>query len=217
MDRVRVGKSPGKTLLWVWLRRDLKSITSGVGIDAACGFMGNRKFFCVDDYVGFDLDESCVKEGLRRHADVTGFTCSIVDAPTTLGELKGDVVVCVQTLNTNSHFDSEELIPSIERLIDITKPGGTLLLNIGSKGDPIEATTPEVARTLARRFPAVEIKRYGFLHKSNGLVSRMLPDRLRVLINLTWAYVMDLVPPLRTAFGFRWRKVYVRADGRYGA
>ena len=41
----RVGFSAGKTLLWIWVKKDLTKMKGDIGIDLAGGRMLNKRFF----------------------------------------------------------------------------------------------------------------------------------------------------------------------------
>lgn len=43
--RFRVSLKPGKTLLWLWLKKNLLTMKGELGVDLAGGSMLNRRFF----------------------------------------------------------------------------------------------------------------------------------------------------------------------------
>ena len=49
--------SVGKTLLWIWIRRDLQKIFGDLGIDLAGGSMGNKRF-ATKNYMSVDIDQT---------------------------------------------------------------------------------------------------------------------------------------------------------------
>ena len=53
----RVSSTPGKTLLWLMLKNDLKNITGELGVDLAGGSMLNRPFFKTKKYVSVDINQ----------------------------------------------------------------------------------------------------------------------------------------------------------------
>ena len=50
IGQTRVGVTASKTLLFLWLKNDLKSIDGELGIDLAGGSMMNKKFF-ITNYI----------------------------------------------------------------------------------------------------------------------------------------------------------------------
>ena len=54
--RFRVSSKPGKTLLWLWIKRDLSAMKGELGVDLAGVSMLNRRFFRTEKYISVDTN-----------------------------------------------------------------------------------------------------------------------------------------------------------------
>ena len=54
--RFRVSSKLGKTLLWLWIKRDLSAMKGELGVDLAGGSMLNRRFFRTEKYISVDTN-----------------------------------------------------------------------------------------------------------------------------------------------------------------
>ena len=66
---IRTGVTVSKSLLFLWLKKDLRSIKGKLGIDLAGGSMLNKKFFMTKKYICVDLDEKKLKQGSDNFPD----------------------------------------------------------------------------------------------------------------------------------------------------
>jgi len=204
---VRFSHKPGKMLLWFWLRHDLRRIGhQRFAIDAACGEMKNRRFFDVDRYLGFDASERVLTVARAEHPEETALLAELADLPGIVAEHgRADIVCCVQTINTNHNFEHSSALEIVSNLALATAVGGSLLVNFGSRGAPLPALERATLELLGPQFDRIHVRRYGAL--LNGVPFGLV---LSPLLALTmWA-----LPPLRHAFGRRYRKLYLVCSGR---
>lgn len=173
-----------------------------IGIDAACGRMGNRKLFGTSHYIGIDIDEDRIQSGKQKYPEARAVLSSIEEAT----GLNGDVVVCVQTININRSFESKSAIPVVEKLVEMCNPGGYLIFNVGNIGGPPKDIEPSIDAVLNRRFERIHKRRYGAFDAKTRSVSS---DTSMII-----AYLMHLFPPFRTMFGFRYRRLYYCCKNR---
>lgn len=120
----RISEKPGKTLLWLWVARDMRRIKGKeIGVDAACGAMINRKYFQTAQYIGIDINEKGLAEGKSKYPEAITIQTKLQD----IDNIQGDLILCVQAIGTNRHFENEDSLLVIKRLVDILNPGGTLI------------------------------------------------------------------------------------------
>ena len=98
--------------------------------------------------------------------------------------VRGDLVMCIQTIGVNSHFEVANTLPNITLLSDCTRDGGTLMFDIGPVVLDQEA---EITELLENRFEKVSVREYGSFDTG-----------INVLVSGPLAFLMDLIPPLRT-------------------
>ena len=65
----RIGFSAGKTLLWIWVKKDLTKMKGDIGIDLAGGPMATKRFFSTSKYICVDADKKELEKGLLEHPD----------------------------------------------------------------------------------------------------------------------------------------------------
>lgn len=187
---LRWAKKPSRQLLWLWLERDMRNLSGETGLDAACGFMENKPFFNTQHYIGIDLDRDRVNRGMKKHPDAIGEVLRIEDLD---HRHQADVVLCVQTIGTNIHFVQANAREAVKKLVEATRHGGTLILNIGAK-----CSQKGITEELQRSFEHIEIRRY-------GRRIRAVPRPLSLAI----AHLMNVFPALRGS-----RKLYCICRGR---
>jgi hypothetical protein len=180
----RVSSRPGKQLLYMWLARDMRQLSGDVGLDAGCGDMANRRYFRTKRYIGVDADAARVQGALAETDDsgVQGVVARIED----LGDdYRADVVVCVQLAGIK--FNDPTKLPLIaDRLIELTNPGGSLILTVTEKGSAggIEESLRHAFRDVTSRRVG-EPSKYGF------------PKRVPIPVSILLAYLMRGLSPLR--------------------
>lgn len=145
--------------MWMLFLNDMKkSRDFKDGIDFACGNMANYKNFRTDNYLGVDIDEERLEEGFKKHPHARYLKSSIEETPP---NIQGDFVVCVQTIRINNHFNNENTLFCIQKLINSTKKNGILLFNIKvGKGMEIEAETDKLLNKSFEKVKKVEYGRF---------------------------------------------------------
>ena len=194
--KYRLSHNPSKNLVWIWLTRDLNRLElRDVGIDAACGNMLMAPYLNVGRYIGFDINESRIKEGTLNNPKLIGIVSSIEEIVNNQDVVsKGDIVMCMQVLGVNHLFDSKNLLQSITNLVLLTKKNGDLIFNVrwpkyfGSK------EIFKVRKILEKSFLQVESKNYGSFENlrlsKKSLISK-------VLITLPLTLLLFCVPLFR--------------------
>jgi hypothetical protein len=126
---------------------------------AGCGDMANRRYFRTKRYIGVDADAARVQGALAEIDDsrVQGVVARIED----LGDdYRADVVVCVQL--AGAKFNDPAMMPLIvDRLIALTKQGGSLILTVKEPADRVEQSLRNAFRHVTRRRVG-EPSKYGF-------------------------------------------------------
>ena len=196
----RIGTSVGKTLLWIWIRRDLPKIIGDLGIDLAGGSMGNKRFFVTKKYMSVDIDQNKLDLGNSKFSDALVKNCDIESFLNTEG-INPDVLVCVQTMGTNERFQHDRTEKIIMQMYHFLKPGGSMLFNIGSNIQDFEKLKYKLSSYFNGKFESVDAYFYGALHETKK-------NSLNPIFRLFLAYLMNFIPPLRTFFGFKKRKLY---------
>lgn len=197
----RIGSSAGKTLLFIWIKNDLKNIKGELGIDLAGGSMLNKRFFSTDEYVCVDIDQSKLDKGKNENSDAISINSKIQDFMNNKDQNKPDVLLCVQTMGTNRFFEHEETLKVIKQMYYFLKPGGSMIFNVGSVNINLNHLENQIKEILNQKFKSVNIRTYGAFH----ITHKNLTHRFNRLI---LAYLMNFFLPLRTFFGFRKRKIY---------
>jgi SAM-dependent methyltransferase len=197
----RIGSSAGKTLLFIWIKNDLKNIKGELGIDLAGGSMLNKRFFSTDKYVCVDIDQSKLDKGKNENSDAISINSKIQDFMNNKDQNKADVLLCVQTMGTNRFFEHEETLKVIKQMYYFLKPGGSMIFNVGSVNINLNHLENQIKEILNQKFKSVNIRTYGAFH----ITHKNLTHRFNRLI---LAYLMNFFLPLRTFFGFKKRKIY---------
>lgn len=126
---VRNSLRPSKHFLWHLFSRDIEhSQGFEIGLDLACGKMGNRHLFKTNEYIGVDIDESRLNEGVSKYPEAQAISSSLENLPV---QVKGDFVVCLQTIGFNTLFDDAQTLRCVENITRSVRAGGTLIFNVG--------------------------------------------------------------------------------------
>tara|TARA_B100000886_G_scaffold77753_1_gene50422 strand:+ start:1217 stop:1873 length:657 start_codon:yes stop_codon:yes gene_type:complete len=195
----RIGASAGKTLLWLWLRKDLIKINGYLGVDLAGGDMDNKRFFSTKKYLCVDIDGERLRSAKAKHPDADIINQQIEDFLINADSEKGDVCLCTQTMGTNKLFNHDKTIQVIKLMYDYLNQGGSMVFNIACPKN-FDYIKNEANKILEKRFETIDIKYYGAFHISRNWV----PGFFRLFI----AYVMDFAPPIRTLFTLRKYYIY---------
>lgn len=162
----RIGSSAGKTLLFLWLKNDLKNLQGDIGVDLAGGQMLNKRFFFTKKYICVDIDQFELDEGKKINSDAIVFNSKIQEYMSNNSQEKASVLVCVQTMGTNKYFEHDETIKTIHQMYNFLKPGGSMIFNVGSARKNLDQIEKEIKISFNHKFKFVKIKRYGAFHKT---------------------------------------------------
>ena len=162
---------PSKQLLWILFSHDMKNSSHfEVGLDLACGPMGNREYFKTKKYTGIDVDETGIEQGLKRFPDVDYRIGTIEDLP---DETKGDFVVCVQTIGINTEFETSHTIKCIKAMVRSVNQGGTLIFNVA--GESLTNNELAIDKIISTHFRSSKKTEYGnFSDQTTRLKSLVL-------------------------------------------
>ena len=203
----RIGASTGKTLLWIWVRNDLPKLTGDLGIDLAGGTMGNKRFFKTKEYICVDINQSKLDIGIANNPDAKIINSRIQDFLLNENQKKPNLLVCLQTMGTNSYFEHDETLNVIKLMYRSLKEGGNMVFNIGKESGDLNIIEKEINIFFKKKFKSIQSKSYGALHKT---YQKPIPGFAR----LGLAYIMHLLPPLRTLFGSKKDKLYYCCKGK---
>tara|TARA_B110000305_G_C19419409_1_gene629981 strand:- start:191 stop:841 length:651 start_codon:yes stop_codon:yes gene_type:complete len=199
----RLGSSTGKTLLWIFVRRDLTKIKGELGIDLAGGAMANKIFFLTNKYVCVDIDQKRLDVGKSKNLDAIIVNSKIQDFLRQKDQEKPDVLACFQSMGLEAHIQFREISEIVDLMYHYLKEGGSMIFNIGNHKKDLELKEKELSKMLKGKFESVNIHYYGALHKTHVNQKKYSPY-LRFIL----AYSMYWISPLRTFFGLRKNKVY---------
>lgn len=198
----RIGLSAGKTLLWIWVKNDLPKIKGKIGIDLAGGRMFNKRFFRTKKYICVDIDENELSLGKKNNPDAVTVNERIQEFLKKEYPKNPNVLVCFQTMGTNAFFEHNESIEVIKSMYRYLGTGGSMIFNILWKKDKdIDRIEKELSTFFDKKFKKVNFKFYGALHTT---WRKPLPGLLRFIL----AYLMHLLPFLRTMFGLKKERLY---------
>lgn len=197
----RIGASAGKTLLWIWVKKDLQEMKGDLGVDLAGGKMSNKRFFATKNYISVDIDQAKLDAGKNTHPDAIALNNRIQDFLQVKNRENPDVLVCVQTMGTNKFFEHSETLDVVKSMYVALRPGGGMIFNIGSNGINLNEIEQDLSAFLEKKFERVTSRYYGAMHLSQT-------NRVPGFTRLCLAHLMNAVVPLRTFCGFKKRKLY---------
>ena len=196
---IRIGVTTSKTLMYLWLKKDLRSIKGKLGIDLAGGSMVNKKFFKTKKYICVDLDEKKLKRGSDNFPDAIAINDKIENYMTKYNQEKPDLLVCIQAMGINEKFDHNQTFIVIKMIYDFLKPGGNMVFNVGPVVN-LNLIEMELNKFFNKKFKSVKIHSYGFMNKT---VQNPNP-----YLEFFLAYLMNVFPPLRNCFGLKKTNIY---------
>jgi len=162
----RWSSCPQKQLCFTWLSKILsKSDKFETTLDVACGNLNNYPFIKSPNYIGVDMNKASLDYGERVYPDARTELLHIEELDD--AGLKGDLVLCTQTIGVNSYFNSDNTMPNIKTLVAAVNPKGTLVFDIGSQS--IEYAD-EIERLLFDKFDDVEAKSFGSYDISTNMI-----------------------------------------------
>ena len=200
LGKIRIGVTVSKTLLFLWLKKDLKLIKGNLGIDLAGGSIMNKKFFMTKKYICVDLDEKKLKQGSDNFPDAFPVNDKIENFIKTYNQEKPDLLICIQTMGINSKFDHSHTLIVIKMIYDLLKPGGSMVFNVGSFGVNLSLIEKDLNDFFKRKFKHTKIRYYGFMDQ--------ITEKPNSYLYFFLANLMNIFPPLRTCFGFNKTNIY---------
>lgn len=200
MGPVRIGVTTSKTLMYLWLKKDLRSIEGKLGIDLAGGSMMNKKFFMTKKYICVDLDKKKLKKGSNKFSDAIAINDKIENYMREYNQEKPDLLVCVQTMGINDKFNHDHTLIVIKMIYDLLKPGGSMIFNVGSYMVNLSPIEVELNKFFNKKFKSINIHPYGFMNKT---IQKPNP-----YLEFFLAFLMNIFPPLRTCFGLKKKYIY---------
>ena len=233
----RISSTPGKTLLWLLLKKDLSSVKGDLGVDLAGGNMLNKCFFKTKKYVSVDINQIKLSEGLAKYPDAITVNETIQNYLLKLTS-KPNLLVCVQTFGTNMFFAHEEVFEVIKNMSKSLSFDGSMIFNVGGSsldgqnfGDiNLEELKTKLLPLLKTQFKNVNFRFYGAMHyrfkhprwkrTEDGMIKvekktlnnvgvlKKARNFIESIFILGLAYTMYFLPPLRTAFGRKKKYLY---------
>ncbi len=200
IGQIRIGVTASKTLLFLWLKKDLRLIDGKLGIDLAGGSMMNKKFFMTKKYICVDLDKQKLDRGSSNFPDALPINDKIEDFIKTYKQEKPDLLICIQTMGINNKFDHSHTLIVIKMIYDLLKPGGSMVFNVGNIGVNLSLIEKELNKLFKRKFKSIKILSYGFMDKTI--------EKPKPYLHFFLANLMNIVRPLRTGFGLKKTNIY---------
>lgn len=181
-NKAKQSKNPTKTLVYRWLQKDIEQHVASLerGMDVGCHEMPLRRFFKTSTYMGVDINLDRLNIGKSKYPEAIINHCSMFELSDT-----ADIVVCLQTININSDFANGRTQEAVEKLASSTRPGGTLIFNIGP--DIESGNLNHVKNYLETQFSRVTEKKYG----------RLADQNMNKLLSKALAALMSRLPALR--------------------
>ena len=225
----RISSTPGKTLLWLLLKKDLTSVKGDLGVDLAGGSMLNKCFFNTKKYVSVDINQIKLSEGMEKYPDAIAVNETIQNYLSKITK-KPNLLVCVQTFGTNMFFEHQETFEVIKNMSKTLSFDGSMVFNVGSYGDvDLEELKNKLSPLLKGQFQNINFMFYGAMHNriklprwkftKDGIVRvkkktlnkigvlKRIKNFIRSIFIMGLAYTMYLFPPLMTSFGKK--KIYL--------
>jgi len=205
----RIGSTSAKTLLWMWIKKDLSKKKGETGVDLAGGSMLNKRFFKTNKYICVDIDKSKLEKGKSNNLDAIAINSKIQDFLLENQQKKLDVLLCVQTMGANKFFEHDEILHVVTSMYTSLKTGGSMIFNVGKEVGNLNLNEMEnkLSLMLKGKFKHIDRQFYGFLHKS---FKKPIPRPVIYIL----AYLMNMLPPLRTLFGLKKDKLYYFCQGK---
>jgi hypothetical protein len=197
----RISNCAGKTLLFLWVKKDLSTLKGSIGLDLAGGNMSNKRFFFTDKYICLDINQSKLDVGFERNPDAIAINCRIEEFLNDKSQSKADVILCVQTMGTNIHFDINNTIDVVELMYNFLNKDGSMIFNIGIKAGDLSILKKKIFEKLDKKFKFIDCRFYGAFHTKTKSIWY---NRIIFLL----AILMNIFSPLRTMFGTKVEKIY---------
>jgi hypothetical protein len=197
----RIGLISSKTLLWLYVKRDLPKLKGKLGIDLAGGGMKTKRFFSTKKYISVDIDQKKLDDGKKEHPDAIAVNDKIQIYMQNQYNEKPDVLVCLQTFGINTLFDHDETLDVAKMMHNFLKPGGSMILNAGEFLLDLDSLEKELTFFLKDKFKSIDKVFYGDIISHKQI-------NLPWYIQLIYAYTMYTMPLLGKIFGIKQKSVY---------
>jgi len=182
------------------VRKDMPKIKGELGIDLAGGTMGNKHFFSTKKYICVDINQTDLDIGKKKNPNAVIINSRIQEFLQDPHQQKPDLLACFQTMGTNAKFEHEETLDVINSMYKFLKPGGSMIFNICWLKN-INEVEKQLSHFFDKKFKSVDCKFYGALH--------ITPKKpIFGFIRFILAYLMHILPPLRTFFGLKKERLY---------
>jgi hypothetical protein len=196
----RIGVTTSKTLLWLYVKKDLPKIRGKLGVDLAGGNMGTKRFFSTKKYISVDINQNKLDEGKKNNPDAVAINSKIQDYMKNYQEEKPELLVCLQTFGINTIFQNEETLDVVKMMYNFLKPGGSMIFNAGEFSLNLNKFEQELTPYLKSKFKKVDRKFYGAWILYNKSISGPY--------KLIFAYIMYIFPFLTKIFSIKQKYVY---------
>ena len=137
----RIGSTSAKTLLWIWVKKDLSKIKGDTGADLAGGTMSNKKFFKTNKYICVDIDKGKLEKGKNNNLDAIAVNSKIQDFLKENQQINLDVLLCVQAMGTNRFFEHDEVLKVVSSMHNSLRKGGSMIFNVGKQLGKLDKNT----------------------------------------------------------------------------
>jgi hypothetical protein len=110
-------KNPSKQLLFLLVDgflRKRKTSPYETALDLACGTMYFAPLVHARNYIGVDIDLERLREGKAEHPHAIIVQSKIEELPP---NLSGDVVMCLQCVGVNKHFDNRNALDVTDHIL----------------------------------------------------------------------------------------------------
>ena len=153
---IKPATRPGKQFMFLTVGAALEKLPPYQRVlDIACGRMALVPTFAGKDYIGVDGDESNLRFGRAKYPGTAAICGLIEELPP---KLVGDLVLCLQCIGYNQYFKDENTITCVNKLVEATRVGGTLILNLGTR---VRGHFGSAEAVISDRFESVDVVRFG--------------------------------------------------------
>ena len=197
----RIAPTSGKTLLYIWIKEDLKNFKGDLGVDFGGGTMQNKKYFATKKYVCVDSTKSELDKGLIENPDAIAVNMKMQDYMKKNLKEKADFLLCVQTMGSNHYFQHNETFETIKQMYLFLKPARNRVFNIGITDKSLNELKDQIVEFFNKKFQSLDVRDYGDFD-----IAPKKPSW--PVIILFYAYLMKIFFPFRNLFNFKKNKIY---------
>lgn len=180
MFNFRKSKRPSKQFLWQIICNYLLKRKYSSCIDVASSNFILYKYIKSKTYAALDIDSDAINFLQKNFSNIKTFHTSIEDFKTSL---KWELVLCLQTIGINSHYQNSNTLDNIDKLILLTQSKGELIFNIGPESINYKN---KIEEKLKNQFYNINKIEYGAFSSNRN-----------IFISIFLAYLMYYIPILR--------------------